>query len=386
MLRIEGIQISNINAITSLNLPFQSGVNILCGSNGVGKTTILDCISQPFRNYNHHVRKSVNTVNGFCNITVSLDNEIINYSYDVLEKDHNRYRRIKENIPSNEFIYHRISQRISPLLRTNVESSARPRTEFDAIKHWFYRYYFKKEEISSLSFSNFTLVKEIFNKLDSNVTFVEALETEHQGFNQKYIDILVETANGIINMDFLSSGYKACLCILLGIVRNIESKNEIYTQEFSGVILIDEIDLHLHPEWQTKIIDILKWLVPNSQIIITTHSPHVIQTAEQGEIIPLGIDKNNRIFVRDLPESSEYGYQGWTIEEILVNVMGLSDPRSKIFIETLRKFEDAIDIEDGQKVIESYKSLKSMVHNRNPLATLLRIQAGEFFEEEELND
>lgn len=383
MLRIEGIQISNLNSITSLNLSFRSGVNILCGSNGVGKTTILDCISQPFRLYNHNIRKSVNTVNGFCNITVNLDNKITNYSYDTVEKDPFELQRNEDNIPSNEFIYHRINQRISPY-KTNTERP--PRTEFDAIKKWFYRYYFKKEEISSISFSNFTLVKEIFNKLDSNVTFVEAIETEDPRFKQKYINILVETKHGIINMDFLSSGYKACLCILLGIVRSIESRIEINAQEFRGVILIDEIDLHLHPEWQTKIIDILKWLVPNSQIIISTHSPHVIQTAEQGEIIPLGIDKNNRVFVRKLPESSEYGYQGWTIEEILVDVMGLSDPRSKIFIETLKKFEDAMDIEDGQKVIESYKSLKSMVHNRNPLATLLRIQAGEFFEEEGLND
>lgn len=57
--------------------------------------------------------------------------------------------------------------------------------------------------------------------------------------------------------------------------------------DFDGIIMIDEIDIHLHPQWQAKIVNVLKETFPNAQIIATTHSPSVLQTAKAEEIIPL---------------------------------------------------------------------------------------------------
>ncbi|MBK7436994.1 MAG: AAA family ATPase [Saprospiraceae bacterium] len=52
-------------------------------------------------------------------------------------------------------------------------------------------------------------------------------------------------------------------------------------------ILIDEIDLHLHPSWQVKIVKALKTTFPNVQFIVTTHSPLVLSSVKRGEIIAL---------------------------------------------------------------------------------------------------
>ncbi|MBM3472641.1 MAG: AAA family ATPase [Armatimonadetes bacterium] len=58
-------------------------------------------------------------------------------------------------------------------------------------------------------------------------------------------------------------------------------------RETPGVVLIDEIDLHLHPSWQRHVVDDLKRAFPKVQFIVTTHSPFIIQSLEPGELIKL---------------------------------------------------------------------------------------------------
>ena len=55
----------------------------------------------------------------------------------------------------------------------------------------------------------------------------------------------------------------------------------------SGIVLIDEVDLSLHPTWQKRIMGILKEQFPRIQFICATHSPFIIQSLEEGELITL---------------------------------------------------------------------------------------------------
>ena len=57
--------------------------------------------------------------------------------------------------------------------------------------------------------------------------------------------------------------------------------------ETPGVVLIDELDLHLHPHWQRHIAEDLRRTFPALQFIVTTHSPFIVQSARDGEIIAL---------------------------------------------------------------------------------------------------
>lgn len=81
-----------------------------------------------------------------------------------------------------------------------------------------------------------------------------------------------------------------------------------------GVVLIDEIDLHLHPKWQRRVVDDLRSAFPSIQFIVSTHSPHVIQSLHDGELIDIG---NHQIGE----------YVGRSPEDILESVMDVEVPQ-----------------------------------------------------------
>ena len=55
-----------------------------------------------------------------------------------------------------------------------------------------------------------------------------------------------------------------------------------------GVVLVDEIDCHIHPRWQKNILSSFKELFPNCQFIVTTHSPYIVESVSDNEIVRIG--------------------------------------------------------------------------------------------------
>ena len=68
---------------------------------------------------------------------------------------------------------------------------------------------------------------------------------------------------------------------------------DIKVEDFDGIIIIDEIDVHLHPTWQTQILDVLEKIFPKVQFFVSTHSPHVIQSLPPNQLIALEKVDNN---------------------------------------------------------------------------------------------
>lgn len=91
--------------------------------------------------------------------------------------------------------------------------------------------------------------------------------------------------------DDLSDGYKNIVRLSLDIAYKAIKLNPHLGSEVvintKGVVLIDEIDMHLHPKWQKTIIADLKRTFPNIQFITTTHSPFIVQSLKAREIINL---------------------------------------------------------------------------------------------------
>lgn len=88
----------------------------------------------------------------------------------------------------------------------------------------------------------------------------------------------------------LSDGFRS----MVGLVSDIAYRIAILNPNIKdsckitpGIVLIDEIDLHLHPKWQRKIVPLLKDLFPNFQFIATSHSPFIIQSMQPHEVINL---------------------------------------------------------------------------------------------------
>ena len=180
---------------------------------------------------------------------------------------------------------------------------------------------------------------------------------------------MVNTPQGEIYFEYLSSGFKSIIYLLFSTIKEIEfrfKEHNLKAKDFDGIILIDEIEIHLHPEWQEKITNILRTTFPSVQFILTTHSPHVIQTAEPSQVMPLQLDEHNNVILCKELQTNKYGFKGWTIEEILYDVMGMHTMRSEMYHELIKNFE-----EEAKSI---YAELNQLLHPQNPQRKLLCFQ------------
>jgi len=100
-----------------------------------------------------------------------------------------------------------------------------------------------------------------------------------------------------------------------------------------GVVLVDEIDLHLHPDWQRIVVPTLAKELPNIQFIVTTHSPLVVGSLQAENLFVLAMEERCSI-VRRLPEP----VHGMSAEQILLSpYFGLETTRSPEVADNLRK-------------------------------------------------
>ncbi|PEA89154.1 AAA family ATPase [Bacillus thuringiensis] len=388
MLVINNLKISGIGGISELEINFNKGLNLICGPNGVGKTTILESIAEAFSTgrRNKVLKKNSNYTVGKCKLNYSSANfEERTYFYEVKGFNPNDevgfHNYLEEETydliyfkTGRSFLYQELKSisRDSERDLSQIHTQSAEGIKFDDFKNWFInRYVFNHidSQLEDTEKKNIELSIKSFNLLYEHISFKNI---KHDTF-----DILLETPNGDIYYEYLSSGFKSCLFIIQGLIKEIEfrfkNESKIAVEDFQGVLLIDELDLHLHPHWQAKLIKILKEILPKAQIIATTHSPHMIQNAAIEEIIPLALDQNEKVTLRDLP-SSKYGYQGWSVEEILVDVMGLDSTHSSVYKENLKAFEEAIESENIEEAQLRYRELESMLHPKNPLPKILRLQ------------
>lgn len=94
-----------------------------------------------------------------------------------------------------------------------------------------------------------------------------------------------------LSVDMLSDGFKSIFSIVLDIIRRLALAPDFNDEEFymkEAVILIDEIDCHIHPKWQRKLIPAFRELFPNCQFIFTTHSPYILDSLQTYEIKKVG--------------------------------------------------------------------------------------------------
>lgn len=386
-MKIEKIEISAIGGIDNLELEFNPGLNLICGPNGVGKTTILECISHSFTNFGSNIlKRNVNYESGEWYLQINVDDDRKSATYQRKSFHPSEPHEYATNHLLHEYVKNIIifkSHR--PLNYVNVSAISKDPNKdnnsmaqeiqtganSDDIKQWFLSRFMWSAHDGLLSVEqkeNFELAKKCFGIIDSNVTFKKVIPDTHE--------ILLSAFEKDIYFEYLSSGYKSVLILLLGLIKEIEHRFKnpsIKVSDFSGVLLIDEADIHLHPQWQSKLINILKEIVPNAQIVATTHSPHMIQVANPNELIALGLDAENKVYRRELP-NNQYGFQGWTVEEILKDVMGLEETRSQVYIEIIHQFEEALADEDIENAQKAYEVLEEMLHPKNPLRKILELQ------------
>jgi len=134
-------------------------------------------------------------------------------------------------------------------------------------------------------------------------------------------------------------------------------KGEKAVIETEGVVLIDELDMHLHPNWQRHVIQDLRNTFPGLQFIVTTHSPFIVQSIKKEELI---------ILEEELNSSSDPFRR--SIEEIASTEMGVDEiPRSKAFLEMEEVAAQYYDLIAQGKTSENDEEVASLRNQLNNL-------------------
>ena len=132
----------------------------------------------------------------------------------------------------------------------------------------------------------------------------------------------------------LSDGSKAYIAWLGDLLFNIcfGAPDGVKLTEFSGIVLVDEVDLHLHPEWQRTVVTRLARQLPQLQFVFTTHSPIVAGTLHSSRVVVLEEDEQGRVTASRGPEP----ILGKNADQILVSsYFGLQTTRAPQAVEKL---------------------------------------------------
>lgn len=398
-LYITGLHAKSIRNFNEINVEFNPKFNFITGPNASGKTSILRCLSMCVSSselqdstfgedaevwtdftkdgdfYRLGYSKGWVRSNGYRNsqqIAWSLPPLV--EGRESIKAEINQIHRVPEFAPLFIGAFRRL-QYVSiagmtkePPLETkrnyyrdmaplNLNGSVLPN-----IKQWMINRYFEMDKEWAL-----------YEKINWSWLIDHLSVITPKGVNLKFVAILKDLEpifdiNGNhCFLEELSAGFQSILSIIFSIFDWIESTNVGEGKRVStavGTVIIDELDAHLHPEWQLTIRDSFELLFPTLQFIITTHSPHLIASANSGEIIALSGDPKDMYNIKP----SDRSYSGWNTDQILEEIMDVKSLENKDYGKMVQQ---GIQIVSEKKIGALKEFIAEFEHLAHPEDTVL---------------
>lgn len=187
-----------------------------------------------------------------------------------------------------------------------IDLSNKVSTNGEQLSHNFIQYIvnLRMEKLDAKDSGELLEVKKIDEWFDRFVNSLKRLFNQENlvlKYDRKNFNFNIEYDNKSFSFAELSDGYSSVLSIVTELILRMESIN-ISNYDLQGIVLIDEIETHLHVELQKKILPFLVDFFPKIQFIVTTHSPFVISSLANSIIC----DLENKTVVQDL---SAYSYE-----------------------------------------------------------------------------
>jgi len=415
-MRVTKLKISNLRAIEAAEFKFQPGFNLIVGVNGVGKTSILDalgvCLSAVVKQTNQlrmtvgvftvdDIRVGTNALNVECGV----DLDSVEYSYLIHKlREASVLQKKKTGMPREHVIEtpdkatfigkpptsvngkETGGRPLAVLFSTNraVPSERAPSKAIAAggVAAAFADALANRElrlgEFASWMRVQVTLRGESTTASQALSAFQNAVARFLPGYVNLHIEdtdnpkLLIDRDHVTIAVRKLSDGERGTLALVLDLTRRLAQANPSMTDpaaDAEAVVLIDELDLHLHPAWQRQIVHKLTEVFPHCQFIATTHSPQVIGEVEHDRI---QIIANGQVY------SPPHSF-GVDSSRVLEEVMG-ADPRAfevKNLLSQVSREVGAQRFDDARRTL---KMLASRLGENDPevtrVQTLLEFMEG----------
>jgi predicted ATP-binding protein involved in virulence len=217
-----------------------------------------------------------------------------------------------------------------------------------------------EDEVRKFDVENDKVFLEVFNKCIISMMPGDKWQDIAYSFKEDDLIGIFETPNGNkerLLFSQLSDGYRNVIGMVADIAYRCIKLNphlkENAIKATPGVVLIDELDLHLHPNWQRRIVQDLKNAFPQIQFVATTHSPFIVQSVEQSELINLDNNEWQAVEPDDLP-----------VNKVATEVMGVTSIRSddfdKRFADAKKQLEE-IDNENGSLTTNDYLTISKLL-------------------------
>lgn len=402
---IQSIQLQNFRSVSSLTIKLSERLNVFAGINGAGKSTILDATAillswlanriktagasgRPIKESDIQNNSSSSVLSadlsdesvivqlgtsktrpGMSKKEKSFDLSGLNEKIKQFQKDITENNG-KTNLPLLAYYpVHRAVLDI-PLRIRNQHSFSILETYDESLTsganfRTFFEWFRNQEDIENENrrYINSLIPPENFEFPDKQLEAVRnALSIFMPNFKnwtvrRRPLQMEVDKDGQTLIVNQLSDGEKCLMAMVGDIARRMALANPLLDNPLhgDGIVLIDEVDLHLHPLWQRMMIPRLLETFPNCQFLISTHSPHVLTHVQPQNIFMLHTEDGK--FICEHPQES----YGKTSERILEDLMGLETTRPDIVKNALKALFVRLQKSDIEQAKNDIKLLQQEI-------------------------
>lgn len=378
---VEALSVVDYRGFETLNIEFDRHENVIVGINGSGKSSILDALACTLNWYLVRLTDSkrrapipeatdIRTGQSECDLRVTalIDGE--RASWSIIRRLRSSRAELSEmvsvatrkrealsgdvNDSLPVFIYYsatrptRISVRGKPMAQSRLAiyaHSLESRSDYGPLIKWFR----EREDIenerrtrrnSSFRDPQLESLRHVMSDLLPQIS--------NPRIQRPRNNLIVDKQGHELDFSQLSSGERTLVALAADITWRLMAANPSMTQPShgSGVVLIDEIELHLHPSWQRAAIRQLRKAFPNLQFIVTTHSPQVLSSVPSSAV---------RALDGSAVRAHTAATQGRDSNSILLDVMGVSTfpQETQVQLQAIGKAIDADDLDTARSRIDA---------------------------------
>ncbi|WP_455191141.1 AAA family ATPase [Eubacterium ramulus] len=412
---LKKLNISNFKMFDDLELNFEAGFNLILGDNGVGKTTILEAAAVAIsgflvgmedvsaRNiYKDDVRyQIVKDSNGTPNKSYSSKPTeikcVLSYGgedYTWVRAKKNAMGASKTTITPKEIL------KVSQELVNSKEDKLLPLISYQgAARHWISArsdaYEKKRKQLHDRRCgylgcldrtANLMSIYDWCKQMEWNSVKMKRVPENYKIFGDIISNFMCYMNDGAVSEVFfhineekllyvengefkeiedLSAGYQSILNLIIDLAYRIAILNPdagADIQKIEGIVLIDEIDSNLHPKWQWRIVEALTKTLPNVQFIAATHSPIIVSSCKNANIISINDDRKIQYI------SDSYAF---SVNEILKDMLGYYRRPAKVE-NLIEEFEMRMDRDEYDEAKNALVQLINILGEEHPEVIALK--------------